>query len=69
MALKMVSMVASEPVGLGSEENDRLVQSAMARTAPISSVGCHSSSAETCSIIENSILLEKYPIIYRKMRN
>ena len=59
MALKMVWMVASGQVGLGSEENDRLVQSAMARTAPISSVGCHSSSAETCPIIENSILPEE----------
>lgn len=59
MALKMVWMVASGPVGLGSEENDRLVQSAMARTAQILSVGCHSSSVETCFIIENLILLEE----------
>ena len=59
MALKMVWMVARGPVGLASEENDRLVQSAMARTAPTSSVGCHSSSAETSTIIEKSILPEE----------
>ena len=59
MALKMAWMVASGPVGLGTEENDRLVQSAMARTAPVSSVGCHSSSAKICFIIENSILPEE----------
>lgn len=59
MALKMVWIVASGLVELDSEGDDRYVHSAMAWTAPILSVGCHSSFAETCSIIENSILSEE----------